>query len=286
MTKQSDKPSIDSEAEIWNAIAAFEKILEALPADRVSLQTLADAYEKVGDHTRAKEYLILLANVMIDEADEDGARDIVRKITKFDKNDPQVKDITTRIDKIKPEKVMAEVLDRDRDESLTSRAMNVAAEITFAWNLMQEKKLTQEEYSKVVHDLSENSTRLSDVPVSTLHVLHDMNFSGFNAIMQFVSTSCNTPIISLANFEYQEKTAALIPLDFSVKRGAIVFELIGNDALVAILNPYDDQLSIDIEALTGKISHLFLVAPEDFDNTLEKIRQASPEPESEASDSA
>ena len=65
----------DSEAEIWNAIAAFEKILEAIPNDRISLETLIEAYEKVGDHTRAKEYLLRLANVLIDESDEDAARD-------------------------------------------------------------------------------------------------------------------------------------------------------------------------------------------------------------------
>ena len=273
MAEQHKKTSMDSEAEIWNAIAAFEKILEALPNDRISIEMLTDAYEKVGDHTRAKEYTIRLANILINEADEDAVRDLLRKLMEFDQDDPEVKNVIGRIKKLEPEKVMADVL--EGNESLTSRSLNTATEISFAWNLMQANKLTKEEYSKVVHDLSENATRTNDMPVSTLHVLNDMNFHGFNSVMEFVSTSCNTPIISLLNFECKDNVTGLLPNDFSVKRGAILFEVMGNDALVAILNPYDDQLTIDIEAITGKICHFFLVSPEDFDNALEKMKQSS-----------
>ena len=41
----------DLEAEIWNAINAFEQMLEAMPNDRVSLEALSHAYEQIGDHT-------------------------------------------------------------------------------------------------------------------------------------------------------------------------------------------------------------------------------------------
>ena len=272
MTNKPHKSLTDPEAEIWNAIAAFEKILEALPGDRVSLQTLSDAYEKVGDHTRAEEYVIRLANVLINEVDEDAAHELLEKIRAFDQNDPHVQDVITRIEQMKPEKVMADVL--EADNTLVSRSLNIASEISFAWNLLQVKKLTQDEYSKVVHDLSESSTKNADVPVSTLHVLHDMNFPHINDVLGFVSTSCNTPIISLSNFEVRQRVTDLIPNDFIIKRGAIIFELMGNDALVAILNPYDDQLPMDIEELTGKTCHFFLVSSEDFDNALEKIKQA------------
>jgi hypothetical protein len=273
MTDKPHRPNSNSEAEIWNAIAAFEKILEALPTDRVSLETLADAYEKVGDHTRAKDYVLRLANVLIDESDEDAVYDLRNKIKVFDQDDPQVKETLARIYNLKTEKVMAVVL--DDEDSLSKRPANIANEISFAWNLLQAKKLTQEDYANVVHDLSENSSKKNEVPVSTLHVLHDRNFSAINEVLTFAASTCNTPIVSLSNFEVQPNVAALLPVEFIVKRGAIIFELMGDDALVGILNPYDTQLATDIEDLSGKTCHCFLVAPEDFDATLDKIKKAS-----------
>lgn len=271
MAEQSRKTSKDSEAEIWNAIAAFEKILEALPTDRVSLETLADAYEKVGDHTRSREYLIKLTNVLIDEAEADPARELLRRLAAFDPNDPRVKELSDRIEGVKSEKVMADVM--EEDDTSTHRSLNIASEISFAWNLLQAKKLTQDEYSRVVHDLSESSTRATEIPVTTLHVLHDMNFANMNAVMSFVSSSCKIPMISLASFDLQAAATTLLPVSFVIKRGAILFELMGNDALVAVLNPYDDQLPLDIESLIGKTCHFFLITSEDFDKTLVKLKE-------------
>lgn len=272
---QHTKSPSEAETEIWNAIAYFEKILEALPHDRLSLETLASAYEKVGDHTRAKAYTLRLVQVLIDEADEDGIGELLGKIRQFDQNDPEVKDAITRLESLKPEKVMA-VVRSDMDQ-LSRRSANIASEISMAWNLLQANKLNQEDYTCVVHDLSENSARILDVPVSTLHVLQDRNHPAFNDILVFVSSTYNLPILSLANFDIQPTTAALLPLEFCIKRGTIVFELMGNDALVAILNPYDTQLPRDLEDLTGKTCHRYLVTPADFDAALEKIKKMKAE---------
>lgn len=274
MTDKPHKSTSDSEAEIWNAIAAFEKILEALPTDRVSLETLADAYEKVGDHTRAKDYVLRLSHVLIDEGDEDAVYDLRKKIQSFDQDDPHVKETLTRIENLKPEKVMAVV--REDDNTLSRRPANIAGEISFAWNLLQAKKLTQTEYANVVQDLSENSSKKNEVPVSTLHVLYDRNFAALNEVMAFAASTCNMPIISLSNFELQPKVAALLSLEFMIKRGAIIFDLMGGDALAGILNPYDTQLPTDIEDLTGKTCHCFLVDPADFDSALQKIKKMEP----------
>ncbi len=273
MAEQPHKSISNSETEIWNAIAAFEKILEALPNDRVSLETLADAYEKVGDHTRAKDYILRLVNVLIDEKDEDAVHDIRRKIESFDRSDPRIVSTLSRIENLKSEKVMALVI--DDEQTLSRRPINIAGEIAFAWNLLQAKKLTQEDYTNVVHDLSENSSKKNEVPVSTLHVLHDRHFAALNEVLAFAAVTRNTPIVSLSNFEIQPNVMGLLPVEFIVKRGAIIFELMGEDALVGILNPYDTQLQTEIEELTEKICHCFLVTPEDFDSTLAKIRQTT-----------
>ncbi|MDD5678296.1 MAG: hypothetical protein PHW60_09960 [Kiritimatiellae bacterium] len=275
---QNTKSSSEAETEIWNTIAYFEKILEALPHDRLSLETLASVYEKVGDHTRAKAYSLRLVQVLIDEADEDGIDELLGKIRRFDQDDPEVKNAINRLETLKPAKVMAVV--RDDIDQLSRRSTNIAGEISMAWNLLRANKLNQEDYTRVVHDLSENSARTPNMPVSTLHVLQDREHPAFNDILAFVSSTCNMPILSLANFDIQPSTAALLPMEFCIQRGVIVFELMGNDALVAILNPYDTQLPRDLEDLTGKTCHRYLAPPADFDAALGRIKKMKAEQQS------
>lgn len=270
MNKPPPRELSQTETEIWNAIGQFEKILEVMPNDRFSLETLADAYEKIGDQTRSRDYLLRLANALAEEGDEDAAQDTLQKLKLLDQSDRNVKDAVARLEALQSKKVMAVVIDSGKTPA--SRQGHIAAEISFAWNLLQSKKLSQEEYSLIVHDLSENSGRAGDIPVSTLHALHDRNCPSLNEIMSFAATVCNTPMICLASFELQKDACALLSWEFVINRGAIVFETIGDDALVAILNPYDDQLKLDVEGLTGKDCHYFFVTPEDFDSALAKVK--------------
>jgi len=264
-----------TESDIWNAIGQFEKILEVMPNDRFSLETLVDAYEKIGDHTRAKDYLVRYANVLAAESDEDAAHEVLPKLRQFDRDDPDIKDTIVRLEALRSKKVMAEII--DSDQTPASRQGHIAAEISFAWNLLQAKKLSQEDYSQVVHDLSENSGHAGETPVSTLHVLHDRNYAGIDDIMSFAATACNVPMICLANFEMQRETCEMLSWDFMTSRGAIVFEILGNDALVAILNPYDSQLKLDVEGLTGRDCHCFMTASDDFDSALGRIKKLQTE---------
>lgn len=271
MSREPPRELKQTESDIWNAIGQFEKILEVMPNDRFSLETLADAYEKIGDHTRAKDYFLRLANVLADEGDEDAVQETLARLKQFDQSDHNVKDTIARLESLKSRKVMAVVI--DSGQTPASRQGHIAAEISMAWNLLQSKKLNQEEYSLIVHDLSESSGHAGNVPVSTLHALRDRNHAGMDEIMAFIATTCNAPMICLANFELQKDVCSLLTLEFMTNRGAIVFETIGNDALVAILNPYDNQLKMDVEGLTGRDCHYFLVSSEDFDGALGKINK-------------
>jgi len=142
---QHTKSASRGRNEIWNAIAYFEKILEALPHDRLSLETLANAYEKVGDHTRAKAYTLRLAHVLFEEADEDGIGELRAKIRQFDQDDPEVKAAITSLESLKPAKVMAVV--RDDMDQLSRRSTILPVKISMAWNLLQANQLNQEDYA-------------------------------------------------------------------------------------------------------------------------------------------
>ena len=65
--KKKKESTEETEAEVYNVIAAFEQILDAEPNDRVALETVQEAYEKIGDQAQA-EFSVLpgVANAAFD----------------------------------------------------------------------------------------------------------------------------------------------------------------------------------------------------------------------------
>ncbi|MFH0879690.1 MAG: hypothetical protein V2A34_08255, partial [Lentisphaerota bacterium] len=151
--------------------------------------------------------------------------------------------------------------------------VDITNELALAWNLLQAGELTQEEYSNVVHDLSENSSKNIQVPVSVLHVLHDRGYKNQERIMKFLVKDSGLPFVPLMGFDMQKETCKLLPLNFSRHQGAIVFESMGTDLLVAVLNPYDTSLKAEIKNITGRLCHFYLCSAEEYDHTLDRIRK-------------
>ncbi len=264
-----------SEREVRDAIDAFEQILEAIPNDRMALETLIDAYEQISDRKKALEYVIRLAEVIEEDRDTEAAPKLIERLRALGPNDAAAKQIRDNLLKmITPARKEAEAGPARKSPIAKRKVIDVTAEMALAWNLVQAGELTQEDYSNVVHDLTENSSKNVEVPVTVLHVLHDRTFKNIDKVLTFLSSQSGLPIINLSNFEIQKDTYKLLPEDFMMHRGAIVFELMGRDALVAILNPYDTELRKDVESLTGKACHFYMVSAESYDNCLGGIRAA------------
>jgi len=94
---KSGKSRDELEGEVLSAIAAFEQILEAIPNDRASLEALANTYEQIGDHTKAKEYAVRLANVLIEEKDTEAAQAVAEHLKQYVSADPAVQELIDRI---------------------------------------------------------------------------------------------------------------------------------------------------------------------------------------------
>lgn len=280
----------DLEAEVWNAITAFEQILEAMPNDRASLEALSHAYEQIGDLTKAKEYFVRLANVLLEEGDFDSARDLIGRLNPFAADDDDVKRLITRIETLsggaaldavslaedvavpQEDLSVAEAPKAKRNVSV-STAFNMSEELAMAWNLMEANELTQEEYASVVQDLTEMSAGDSVATISVLHVLEARGFKTLDRIITYLAEQCSTPFVSLLNFELMPDPAAILPMEFAVKRGALIFELLGHDALAVIMNPFDKQLRKDVELLADRKCHFYLTMPSEFDKAVEKAAE-------------
>ena len=264
-----------SEREFRDAIGAFDQILEAIPNDRMALETLIDSYEQINDRKKALEYVIRLAKVIEKDRDTEAAPRLIERLRALGANDPSAKHILEDLQKLIAPTQKTPEPTAPRSTPLSKRkVIDIGPELALAWNLVQAGELTQEDYSNVVHDLTETSSKNVEVPVTVLHVLHDRTFKNMDKVLTFLSSQSGLPIISLSHFELQKDTFKLLPEDFMMHRGAIVFELMGRDALVAILNPYDTELRKEVERITGKECHFYMVSAESYDNCLGAIRAA------------
>jgi len=285
--KDESHQQADLESQVWSAIAAFEQIVETIPNDRVSLEALSHAYEQVGDLSRAREYLTRLANVVIEENDRDAADFLRERFLHFAATDPIAKDAGARLDEFlntgKPQAKQFDLseepalLETQKDDESEGRNAYVASELSFAWTLFQAGELTQEEYAVVAQDLSLVSTSDKLVTVSVLHTLHDRGHRGLDRIMAFAARDSGVSIIPLSLFEIPDTVSSLLSREFMIRCGVIPFELMGNDVLVVLLNPYNKTLRQKVQALIGHRCHFYLTTPENFDSVMDHFaKKGSP----------
>lgn len=258
----------------WEAISAFEQILEVIPNDVVALDALANAYEIIGDLTRSGDYYIRLATAYLEQGDVVSALGFKEKIESIAGTQEAAREVLARIEAMQqvsnsgPAAIKRPV----NEQPSQKRANTVADELSYAWHLFQSGLLTQEEYAAIAQDLTEVSSNESTVTVSVLHVLHDRGFRTIDQVIAYSSKDTATPIISLNGFEIQREVAALLPVSFVVQQGALAFETLGADVLVVVLNPYNSSLRSDIQSLIGRRCHFFVTTPSEFDAACNRVK--------------
>jgi len=280
----------DAEAEVWNAISAFEQILEAMPTDRASLEALSHAYQQIGDHTKAKEYLIRLGNQLLDEQDLQAMLELAEKLSAYAAEDAQAAELLKRIQGVTSGSAApVPAASQDVPEPQPARApavkvrmaFNMAEELALAWNLLEAHEINQEEYASLVQDLTEMSANDASTTVSVFHVLEARTFKNLDRILAYTSREFSVPYISLASFDVPAAVADVLPLEFIIRRGALAFGFIGQELMVVLMNPCEKQLRQDTEQLSGRRCHFFLTLPSEFDVAVQKIAGVLAEREAE-----
>lgn len=260
------------ESEVWNAISAFEQILEAMPEDRTALETLYEAYEHIGDRGQALQYVLRLGEVVLEEQDTAPIVWLYSEVQRLGSGNPKAEASMKRMEDLMVANGMPSPADIAPQKRRPQTKINIASEMSMAWNLLQVQVLTQAEYSTIVEDLTENSTKVFDVPVTVQHVLHDRTMPNQERVIEFLCRDSTLPFIRLPDFDLDAAPYNLLPMEYAERKGAIVFETMGSDALVAILNPYHYELRAEVEKEAKKKCHFFLVTAEDYDQCLTRIR--------------
>lgn len=261
------------DSDLADSIAMLEQILEVMPQDASALRALFNAYGQCGHRARAFEYLGLLADVAYATADTETAEFVIGNLSDFEKEYPsEVIEQVARLRTLSPRGVEATAAPGTTPSTASATDVDISEELALAWKLFEENQLEQEEYSSILNDLTEVSSKELDVPISVLHVLSDRGFTQMNRIMNYMSSRSGVPCISLSNFELPEQVGNILPLEISAHDGALPFGFFGNDLLVAVLNPFNNTLMDKVEKSSGHRCHAYLVSPVEYDASLGRLR--------------
>ena len=288
-----DKPAAsaggaDTEAEILEAINAFESILDAMPNDRSSLETLAHAYAHIGDEVKSREYLLRLGHVIVEERDLPSAGNLLEQLQILTP-DSDVTMLTGRLELLLsgegPAAGATDAAPGAAPESLSLDRPTVAPpaykpklefsisdELVVAWNLVEAELMTMDEYSSVAHDLAEMASENALMTVSVFHALEARSSNQLERYLARVSTDSSAPLIALDCYDIPLEVGALLPEDFMVRHGVMVFSLMGKEALVVMMNPYNKECLSEVSKMIGRPCHPFMAIPASFDLILSQLR--------------
>lgn len=93
-------------------------------------------------------------------------------------------------------------------------------------------------------------------------------------LAEVVLRDAAVPIVALSSFEIPAELYEVLPLEFMIRRGVIVYDYVGEEALVVVMNPYDTALRQQVEARLGRKCHFFISLPSEFDAAVERIKES------------
>lgn len=264
--------------ELQQTAGVLEQILEVMPDDLFTLRALFGVTLDLGPSEKVFEYLTRLDDLARSMQDIETIHFVLEQYKALDDGSP---DIQPRIGRLG---TLLESLGAAPEPAVKvkpGRALSgteaIEPEMALAWELLQDGQLSQEEYSGVVHDLTEMSSRQMGVPVTVLHILTDRQFSRFEKLMTHLCLKNNMPIIDLRQFEEAGDCSGLLSLEFMSRCAALPFATVGNDVLIGVLNPHDRSLVRRVEQMTGRRCHPYLVKPEEYDERLGLMKKAAEE---------
>jgi hypothetical protein len=266
MADESIHADVFSE-DLASTIAAFEEILQVIPNDPTTLESLCEALLRAGEHDRALKHALNLAEVLEQNERWDDLQKHMDTLLILAQEFAEARDCLERVGQHMPGAHHAAA-------PKLKQGVDISSELTLAWNLFEDGELTQEEYSSIVQDLTEMATRKVEVPVTVQHILFDRGFKNPERILNYLSRKSGCPFIALPSFDISRELQARLDLSFMESRGAMVFGQVGGELMVALLNPLNSTLKEKVQQLVGSVCHFFLTSAPAYDQVLSTIRTA------------
>ena len=278
----SDDQDLDFLKEQANELLA---ILELMPGDAGTLNSLVFTYIQLGNITTAENYAVKLheslqrlgePEIIIDYARQ--YLDSVPDSIVFQKL--SVGSVLVNDNQYNNEPIGAEGQansnnfsgpDRDFFESsigtLDELAMQLTAELELSDVLKSKKVITDEQSDKAISSLIDNSSQPNiSCPLTFLNELSIIDHVNIDKVLSLMSHQYSIPFIKVSQFSVDESLNKIFGHEISKKLGIVTFSMFKNEPLVAISNPIDIELKETLSSVAGVKIHFYLTSPEEINN--------------------
>lgn len=260
-------------SETRSAIQAFEEILDAFPDDLNTLEALFQAYESLNENDKAGVYILRAGRVAVQQT---GALVSAVLADRLKRLAPTVREAALILSSLGEERLQKTpprpaLTASPQDARLLNPA---AAELELAWELKEAGLLTDSEYATAAQQLSDGKSDSGQN--SLLALVQSVPIGDLEKIMAHLAKETGVAILPISNFDTPASIASLLPPEFMTARGAVAFETIGTEPLVAVLNPRDAQLRKEVEEACGKTCHFFLTSPAEMNAWIQRSRDSKP----------
>ena len=264
-----------NELSVWEAIQTFETILEVFPEDVSALESLAVAYEQAGDATRAREKNLSLAQLHSRQLEWEKVHQICQHLIEQNPDDAEARGLCNEAEQALGTSGGAAALDAGAGASaapVVKLSFDLRGELELAWFLLQNSMITQEQYEAAIEGLTESRMNpAGEASLSLLQELRAMEKVDMDKITDFLCAETGTPYVELTRYEIGGDVATLIPLDQCRRLGILPFARLGDELMVAVLNPVDKEMRGVISSHLNSRIHVYLTSPDDFQEVLTKL---------------
>ncbi len=270
------------------AIAFFEEMIQTMPKDRTALEFLAVAYEQTKQKDKRRDVLVRLVDVLLMENDYQNAKAIAEHLKAFPDFMPAMLAIErvaalaelehiadTMPVRVSPSQETAFTPAKPTKEwpadvhSISHAA--ASAEMDLVWFWHDNDYLPKDLCMDIMNALTERPVTDTPLLVSALAILEDHHPEYTDLVMEKMQRACNIPPIPVELFEPTPAALQTVTSLFCTVKGVLPFSLMGNELLVALLNPMNEELRLEISDRSGRICHFFLAHPKSWQHLFSKI---------------
>ena len=268
----------DDEVSVFEAIQTFETILEVFPDDVSALESLALAYEQAGDAAKGREKYLQLARIWAAQSEWGRVRPIVRHLLDRQAEDEEAQALLQEAEAVLGEEEPAAAdgagaaISPTAQRTVKKLEVDLRGELELAWFLLQNNAINQDQYEKAIESLTES--RMSPGVSASLSLLQELQVQEWidmEKIIDFLAQEAGMPYIDLHNFEIDLDTVSAIPLDQCRRAGVLPFEKMGDEYMVALMNPVDTEIRKAVREFLGAQVHYFLTSPDIFQSAMTDI---------------
>ncbi|MGL4853796.1 MAG: hypothetical protein ACRC37_00900 [Lentisphaeria bacterium] len=262
----------------------LKEILELIPNDISTLNSLILTYLQAELTQQAAEYAMQMRQALIASNDEDLLEHYGNTYRKYSNNDPLILDIfatqSTTIPKnneninqiTSPISSIPNYRDTNESQTLETNildelTMQLNRELEFAEYLKREDIINAEQCDKAIEQVITDSSNLhSRQPLTILQQLSTLEHINMPGIIAKISHKTSVPFIEISRFKRMSSLEKKVNMLKAQRLGFAIFSEFEGELMIACLNPIDSQLKYTLRELLNTNLHFYITTPNEIYN--------------------